>query len=44
VAQGMEIPADSILIKSDGVTCDESSLTGETKELEKRVINEENYY
>ena len=44
VAQGMEIPADSILIKSDGVTCDESSLTGETEELEKRVINEENYY
>lgn len=43
VAQGMEIPADSILIKSDGVTCDESSLTGETKELEKRVITEENY-
>jgi len=44
VAQGMEIPADSILIKSDGVTCDESSLTGETKELEKKVISEENYH
>ena len=43
VAQGMEIPADSLLIKSDGVTCDESSLTGETKALEKRVVTEENY-
>jgi P-type E1-E2 ATPase len=44
VAQGMEIPADSILIKSDGITCDESSLTGENKEHEKRVVTEENYY
>jgi magnesium-transporting ATPase (P-type) len=40
----MEIPADSILVKSDGVTCNESSLTGEAKELEKRVITEENYH
>ena len=44
VMHGMEIPADSILIKSDGVTCDESSLTGETKELEKKVNNHENYH
>ena len=44
VTQGMELPADAILIKSDGVACVESSLTGETKELEKKVITEENYH
>lgn len=43
VSQGMEIPADAILIKSDGVACVEASLTGETKELEKKVITEDNY-
>lgn len=39
----MELPADAILIKSDGVACVEASLTGETKELEKKVITEDNY-
>lgn len=44
VSQGMEVPADAILIKSDGIACVEASLTGETKELEKKVITEQNYH
>jgi len=40
----MEVPADAILIKSDGIACVEASLTGETKELEKKVITEQNYH
>lgn len=40
----MELPADAILISGEGVACVEASLTGETKELEKRPVTAENFY
>jgi P-type E1-E2 ATPase len=36
--KGKEIPADCILISGNNMTCDESSLTGETLELVKRPL------
>jgi P-type Ca2+ transporter type 2B len=35
----MQLPADAILIRSDGVLCDESSLTGEADEIEKKAFD-----
>ena len=39
----MRIPADSILIQSSAITVDESELTGESDDLERRVITRDNH-
>jgi len=39
VAQGMQLPADAILIRSDGIICDEASLTGEADEIDKKAFD-----
>jgi Ca2+-transporting ATPase len=38
----MELPADAILIKGQGVSCNEGSITGESKIMEKKAITEGN--
>ena len=42
IQQGMELPADAILIKGQGVSCNEGSITGESKIMEKKAITEGN--
>jgi P-type E1-E2 ATPase len=42
IEQGMELPADAILIKGQGVSCNEGSITGESKIMEKKAITEGN--
>lgn len=37
--QGMEIPGDGILINGFSIKVDESSMTGETKAMNKESIN-----
>lgn len=44
IEQGMELPADAILIQGQGVSCNEGSITGESKIMEKRAISEESHY
>lgn len=36
--QGMEVPGDGVLIQGFSVTIDESSMTGETKPMNKQPI------
>lgn len=38
--KGKEIPADCILISGNGLQCNESSLTGEPNDLDKKAIHE----
>ena len=38
--KGKEIPADCILISGNSMTCNESSLTGETLDLDKRPLDQ----
>ena len=39
----MTIPADCVLISSDGMACDEACLTGEPEPIRKESVNTENY-
>jgi P-type E1-E2 ATPase len=36
--EGMQIPADGILLRGSEVTCDESAMTGETDPLKKNTV------
>ena len=38
VNNGMEVPADGILIQSAEVTADESAMTGETEPMKKDIL------
>lgn len=35
IFEGMEVPADCIVIESSELSCDESAMTGETKHIPK---------
>ena len=37
--EGMQIPADGLLIKNSDVTCDESAMTGETNPMLKDLVS-----
>lgn len=39
IVEGMEIPADGILIESNDITIDESSMTGETNPIVKNILS-----
>lgn len=39
VVQGMEIPADGILIESNDITTDQSAMTGETDPVVKNLLS-----
>ena len=39
ITEGMEIPADGILIESNDITIDESSMTGETNPIVKNILS-----
>jgi P-type E1-E2 ATPase len=39
INEGMEIPADGILIESNDITIDESSMTGETNPIIKNILS-----
>lgn len=43
VSCGMRIPADSILIHGCGVSVDESELTGESIEQQRKHVTDENH-
>lgn len=38
INEGMEIPADGILIESNDITTDESAMTGETDPVVKNIL------
>lgn len=38
IQEGMEIPADGILIESNEITTDESAMTGETDPIHKNIL------
>jgi P-type E1-E2 ATPase len=38
IKAGMNIPVDGVLVKSSGVTCNESAMTGEPDELKKETL------
>lgn len=38
INEGMEIPADGILIESNDITTDESAMTGEIDPVHKNVL------
>lgn len=40
LSEGMEIPADGLLIEASEVTCDESAMTGETNPIKKKLIRQ----
>lgn len=39
IVEGMEIPADGILVKASEVSTDESAMTGETDPIKKNTIS-----
>lgn len=39
IRNGMNIPADGVIIKSAGVTVNESAMTGESREMKKESID-----
>ena len=41
--QGMKLPADAVVIKSEDVKCTEADLTGEPDEFLKLRLDESNY-
>jgi P-type E1-E2 ATPase len=41
--QGMKLPADAVVIKSEDVKCTEADLTGESDEILKIRLDETNY-
>jgi len=38
IAEGMEVPADAILLEANEITADESAMTGETDPLHKNIL------
>lgn len=38
ICEGMEIPADGILLESNEITTDESAMTGETEPVHKNIL------
>ena len=38
IANGMEVPADGLLIHGADITADESAMTGETNPIKKEII------
>jgi len=38
IKAGMNIPVDGVIIKSSGVQCNESAMTGESDELKKDTL------
>ena len=39
INEGMEVPADGILLESNDVTTDESAMTGETDPIHKNILS-----
>lgn len=37
--EGMQVPADGLLVKNSEVICDESAMTGETDPLKKETVD-----
>ena len=40
LTEGMEIPADGVLIKASEITTDESAMTGETEPIKKALLRD----
>ena len=40
VSEGMEIPADGILLQSSEITTDQSAMTGETEPVKKAILKD----
>lgn len=38
--EGMQVPADGLLVKNSEVVCDESAMTGETDPFKKEVLGD----
>ncbi len=39
LTEGMEIPADCLLVESSEMTCDESAMTGESEPVKKEIYS-----